>query len=60
MSRHPSNFQSCDGSRVPAAAIAQLQLPILDAAFPRVRFLAWLTGALLALLALIQLTSGPA
>ena len=60
MSRHTSTFLDCDDSLAPVAAIGQLQRPILDGAFPRARCIAWLTGALLALLALIQLTSGPA
>jgi hypothetical protein len=59
MSRHTSYFLNCDSARAPVAAIGQLQLPILDGAFPRARCLVWITGMLLMLLALIQLTSGP-
>jgi hypothetical protein len=58
MSHHTPTFLNCDGSRAPVAAIGQLQLPILDGAFPRARCIVSLTSVLLALLALIQLTSG--
>ena len=42
------------------ATCAQLQRPLLDGTFPRLRWLAWLTVTILALLIAIQLTGAPA